>query len=96
MIYIIQYGHTNLVKVGRTTSLSRRLANLQSGSPEKLTVLQSWETGETADYIIEGILHRLLDSRAHCLEWFRFSVRDLRYIKQANTIADLIKYLRRI
>lgn len=46
IVYIIQAGETNLLKIGYTSNLERRLRNLQTGNPLRLKVLRAYETSQ--------------------------------------------------
>lgn len=69
-LYIIQSHETGHIKVGRSDSPERRLAQLQTGSPNALRIiLIAWDKGDN-----EKRVHRLLQkykaSYVHGSEWF--------------------------
>jgi Meiotically Up-regulated Gene 113 (MUG113) protein len=71
-VYLIGSESSPLVKIGRTTDLLRRLADIQNMSPVKLTVL--WRTEGSAG--LETALHRHFKAQRVHGEWFDFPDRD--------------------
>lgn len=71
-VYLIGCEANTLVKIGRSTDVQERFAELQRMSPAKLTLL--WQTVGGAE--LETILHRhFKDQRSHG-EWFDFPDRN--------------------
>lgn len=78
MIYLIQAGATNWYKLGYTErSASKRCAELQTGNPETLHIVQTWP-GTQAQ---EKEMHKALEawSAPGGSEWFILEAIELRY-----------------
>jgi hypothetical protein len=79
MIYIIRAGDSDRYKVGYTNrSVEKRLAELQTGNPERLMLVMTLE----GDIDLEERLHTMF---AYCRlggEWFEFSNNELLKIKE--------------
>jgi hypothetical protein len=83
VVYILGTPGSNTVKIGRTTNLARRFADIQNMSPVPLTVLWSHPGGHE----LETRLHRrFADQRIHG-EWFTFDGDPLPVIQEAITEA---------
>lgn len=78
VVYVIGSG-TSLVKLGRTGDLRKRLAMLQTGSPEKLEVL--WAT--EGDALLESYLHEAFKHRRQHGEWFALGEDPVPMVKAA-------------
>lgn len=71
-VYLIGSQVNALVKIGRSTNVQRRLADIQRMSPVELDVL--WLTVGNAD--LETRLHRAFRARRTHGEWFNFAGLD--------------------
>ena len=71
-VYVIQQGEADIYKIGWTADadIGRRLAGLQTASPEKLSVVGSF-TGSSRQ--TEATLHRLLAQHRQRGEWYRLT-----------------------
>lgn len=70
-VYLIKDTNTGLVKIGRTTDVSKRLSSLQIGHPSHLQLLH---TIDCSDYKQEeAFLHSILRYFRTRGEWFRLS-----------------------
>ena len=69
MIYAIQAGEGGPIKIGRASDPSSRMAELQTGNPERLRLIANvcWPPE------IEKCLHKFLDHHRLVGEWFRAS-----------------------
>ncbi len=76
--YVYFIGAYGKVKIGRTNSLDRRLAELQTGCPTKIELLHSIETDRPSQ--LEAKLHRLFAGKRSTGEWFDLQPQDLRYV----------------
>lgn len=65
-VYVIGSPSSALVKIGRSTNLERRLADLQRMSPVPLKVLCTYDGGSE----LEAALHRYFKDRRTHGEWF--------------------------
>lgn len=84
-IYFIQGADTGRIKIGYTEGVvPQRLLQLQTGSPEKLTILAAFD-GTRKD---ERNLQKLFISDALDGEWFKPSTAILEYVRQRQTTAD--------
>lgn len=73
VVYFIQYGAGGPIKIGVAGNISRRVAALQTGSPEPLVVLATMPGGKSE----EARLHHLLRQDRHRGEWFAPTARVL-------------------
>lgn len=81
LVYFIVADATKMVKIGVSTSVSRRLIDLQSSCPVSLRVAATIP----GDAKIEAAMHRrFAGDRAHN-EWFRLSPDILRAIDEINS-----------
>lgn len=71
-VYVIGSADSSVIKIGRTTDVDRRLADIQRMSPLKLSVL--WKTEGAA--ALELALHRWFSSSRSHGEWFDFGGLD--------------------
>lgn len=78
MIYAI--GDGNKVKIGYSKNPRRRLRQLQTGHPNKLKLLHTWEGDKLAEKRIHYILKPLI--LRHNSEWFKISLNDLGIIDE--------------
>ncbi len=78
VVYLIQEQH-GAVKIGKTISLSRRLATLESMIPYELTVLLVIETSDM--HRLEVELHTRFSESRFNGEWFRLSSDDIKLIE---------------
>lgn len=62
-LYVLRHGDSNLFKIGRTVDLARRLKQLATGNPDRLTLFASIET-EDAAAGETYLLHRLRSRRS--------------------------------
>jgi len=68
VVYVIGTPGSNTVKIGRTTNLIRRLADIQGMSPAPLAVLWTHPGGSE----LEANLHRHFKALRSHGEWFTF------------------------
>jgi len=78
-LYII-HASDNIYKIGITTDVRRRLAELQTGNPYQLTVYLGYEFSNAAH--IEKVLHDKLGDRRMSGEWFKMSAHELEEVVQ--------------
>jgi hypothetical protein len=71
IVYFIQSGDSPQVKIGTTTNLNGRVASMQVGNPEELTVLAT----HRGDVRLEGVLHQMFLDERLMGEWFLLSDR---------------------
>ena len=57
-LYVLRHGDSNLFKIGRTVDLARRMKQLATGNPDRLTLFACIET-EDAAAGETYLLHRL-------------------------------------
>jgi hypothetical protein len=68
LIYLIKSGN-GLYKVGKTRNLAKRIRDLQTGNPNKLEIVDSFQTDDPGT--VEAILHDMLSPYHVKGEWFR-------------------------
>jgi hypothetical protein len=66
-VYFIRFGETGPIKIGYSTQVGRRVAELQTGSPEELHVVAT-VPGTKTD---EAALHRRFKGQHARGEWYR-------------------------
>ncbi|MDH6224330.1 GIY-YIG nuclease family protein [Streptomyces sp. MJP52] len=79
VVYVIGTPGSNTVKIGRTTNLQRRLADIQRMSPVPLVALWTHPGGHELETRLH---HHFAELRSHG-EWFAFDGDPLPAIKQA-------------
>ena len=70
--FITEVPHTNRIKIGHTTNITKRLRTLQTGNPNKLAVFRTIPHPHHRE--LEKHLHTLLKSRQIRGEWFNLSL----------------------
>lgn len=75
-LYVIQQGESDLYKIGWTADadITRRMAGLQTASPEKLSIKGSFSASSRQT---ETTLHRMLAAHKQRGEWFRLSTEQV-------------------
>jgi hypothetical protein len=66
-LYIISQEGSTFYKIGISNNPARRLENLQSGNPYKLSIYRSYNISNKK---VEAVVHRLLRKFHVRLEWF--------------------------
>lgn len=79
VVYVLGTPGSNTVKIGRTTNLPRRLADIQRMSPVPLTVLWTHPGGSE----LEANLHRHFKAIRSHGEWFNFADAPVDLIRKA-------------
>jgi Meiotically up-regulated gene 113 len=90
-VYVLRSGNSSLFKIGRTRNLGRRMEQLASGNPDRLTLFDSIETDDAA--ACETYLHHRLRSRrskdSDATEFFDLDPEELRdVIQDARAFLD--------
>ena len=67
-LYIIQSSYTGMIKIGRSKDPEKRLKQLQTGNPNKLKLIASFENQGWQ----EKSLHEILESHRLEGEWFSY------------------------
>lgn len=80
-VYLVRGELTGLYKIGIANDVSRRLAELQSGSPDDLRLVSKIDGGRA----VEQQLHRRFAALRVRGEWFRLGVAELEAFRQADT-----------
>lgn len=78
-VYVIGTPGSDVVKIGRSVDVQRRLADLSRMSPVPLEVLWIFPGGAR----LESALHRLFAARRSHGEWFRFESSPVETIRDA-------------
>jgi len=75
LIYFIQSGRKGAIKIGYTSNLERRLAELQIGNPSILHVIAALPVGSEKKAInLESSFHKLFKSQHVRGEWYSSSI----------------------
>jgi hypothetical protein len=70
-VYLIRQGQSDLYKIGHTTKKpSNRLKELQTGNPQELYLITSYQTKYYKD--VENLMHTKNNHFKVVREWFRF------------------------
>lgn len=81
--YVVRGKKTNLIKIGRSSNLGKRLVDLQTGSPDELEYIAVIPGGE-----LERIIHqRVLQFRKHG-EWFEYNDDVRKILLEYGTVSD--------
>ncbi len=79
-VYFIRCG--KYIKIGHTrSSLSSRIASLQTGNPEELEVMFAWKTPNAVE--AEGIFHKHFAHRHKRGEWYELNENDFYVVEEA-------------
>ncbi len=81
-VYFMRAGRRGAIKIGWTTSLSSRLATLQTGNAEPLEVI-GWMRGGPK---LERAMHRLFESHRMTGEWFRPAQEILDFVAEIGGV----------
>lgn len=79
LVYVLGTPGSNIVKIGRTTNLAKRVADIQRMSPVPLVVLWSCPGGHE----LETNLHRHFKTVRSHGEWFAFAEDPVSLVRQA-------------
>lgn len=89
-VYFARAAETDLVKIGVSADVDRRLVGLRSA-----TGLHVCELGRVpGDYSTEAALHRLLSPHRHHGEWYRPTREVLAALEAARIVAAGLEYAR--
>ena len=91
-IYLIHSIDNNLYKIGVSSDVQRRIRNLQTANPVKLSIVHQFETNYA--HKIEKILHRRYMHLKKEGEWFELddSCVDI-FMSECKKFEDNLKYL---
>lgn len=87
-IYVIQTEDEKYLKVGVASDCDSRLKQLQTGNPQKLSIISTYgyESNEQA-FQMEKIIHKKLKGKRMSGEWFEnVTLSDIERIILANRI----------
>ena len=77
-VYLVKERFMNLVKIGYTRNVEKRLCNLHCDCPQGIEVLHVFYT-ETPEYL-ESVLHRQFFGKCYTHEWFSLTDDDVQSI----------------
>jgi hypothetical protein len=86
VVYLVSAGFQNgkyPIKIGVTRSLERRLSNLQTGNPHKISLLAQLLVPSDIAYQVESEVHRRLD---------RYLIRGEWYLLEREQVDQLTKW----
>ena len=84
-VYFVQEEYSNLVKIGHSLNIKRRIKNLQCACPGKLTLIH-WFNGTRLD---EQRMHKVFSHLRERGEWFNLNNHLLDFIKDDSDFYDL-------
>jgi hypothetical protein len=70
-VYLIRMGRTQFYKIGKSNDPRGRLTSLQTGSPQKLTLIHTFRADNAS--AAEEALHRVFHQQRNAGEWFKLS-----------------------
>lgn len=88
-VYFVK-STNNLIKIGSTTNVERRLKQLQTGSPGELELLGYIETEDS--YALESKLHEEYKTLRVSGEWFNIPVKQVEELIDKYNDSKLINY----
>ncbi len=80
LVYFISCPDTKVVKIGHTSNIARRLADLQHGNAFRLRVALACSGGE----VLENKLQYIFDNERRKGEWFALTPTLREFIREAN------------
>jgi len=94
-VYIMRAG--DKCKIGKASNPERRLAELQTGNPQRIRLLACIPCkSEKHALELERVAHRLFRHDGMRGEWFHFSRRLRRFVETARMAADESEQARRL
>lgn len=91
-IYLIRLGNLSYYKVGFTRNLDTRFTMLENGLPLCIELVAFCESPIAAD--IEHAIHTKFSKQRTRGEWFKLSLKDVEFIKNAlQTLSKSKAYL---
>ena len=79
MVYLITDG--NYYKIGVSTDPESRLKSLQTGNPNKLEIVNTYNVSSSDMYEMETTLHNMFKDKRVLNEWFDLEYSDIEDIK---------------
>jgi hypothetical protein len=76
-IYLVRNGETNRYKIGISKDVPSRLNTLQTGNPEKLSLIRAFPAIDALE--LEQELHNYYAAQRVVGEWFVLTERDVEY-----------------
>lgn len=73
-IYLMRCEEHSYYKIGITYNLQKRLKEIQTGTPDKIYIVDHYETDNARK--IEGALHSFFSDKHRNNEWFELSIED--------------------
>ena len=89
IVYLVSNGE--YTKIGISGNFPNRLANLQTANASKLTTVGLFDTDIAPQ--IEGMLHRIYDSRRVLGEWFSLNSTEIAAITELLRMIDRVEIL---
>ena len=92
-VYIVMMPSGPL-KIGSARNVARRLAMLQTGNPEKLTILSTYAVAADQAVLAEKAIHRALYRHRLIGEWFRLSPEQAKAAVESAIAQPHMRYRR--
>ncbi len=73
-IYLIRCEENSYYKIGITKNIQKRIKEIQTGTPDKIYLIDSYESEYARQ--IEIALHNFFKSEHRNNEWFELSIKD--------------------
>lgn len=91
-VYLIRCEENNYYKIGVTKNIQRRLKQIQTGSPDKIYLVEKYESNYS--YKIEKALHGFLSHYHRNNEWFELPLEEeLKFLEMCKTIESNFIFL---
>ena len=92
-IYLINAENTNLYKIGLSHNLTKRVKQLQTSSPHKIVLVESWKTQWGKK--LEFTLHRVYSMQRQSGEWFELNTEQVEnFLENCNKIESSFNILK--
>jgi hypothetical protein len=75
-VYLIKKEEGNMYKIGVSNNPKKRLQELQTGNPDTLTLVETYNT--IHNFKLENFLHRTYSDKNVQLEWFELTTEDVK------------------
>lgn len=91
-VYLIRCEENNYYKIGVTKNIQRRLKQIQTGTPDKIYLVEKYESDYSTK--IERALHNFLAHYHRNNEWFELPLEEeLRFVDNCKKIEQNFIFL---
>jgi hypothetical protein len=91
-VYLIRCAENNFYKIGISKNVETRLKQIQTTSPDKVSVVHKYESSYASK--IEKALHNFFKLHHRNNEWFELSLtEEVKFLDMCNSIEQNLIYL---